>query len=253
MSFYCNCDYDFETGPDLASCGYQIRKQPKRANRIEWEHVMPAYDFGRQRQCWQDGGRRNCRSTDPVFRQAEADLVNLVPSVGEVNGDRSNMRYGMVTNADAFQYGQCQAKVSFDERTFEPPAAVRGDVARTYWYMRDTYGITISRQQQQLFNAWAAQDPVDEWELLRNQRIAAIQGTGNPYVSGDASAPAVPSAPVKRRESIFETTGDSYSCATRKTCGVMASCEEARFHLQQCGNGRLDGDGDGTPCESICR
>lgn len=24
---------------------------------------MPAYDFGRQRQCWQEGGHDNCRST----------------------------------------------------------------------------------------------------------------------------------------------------------------------------------------------
>ncbi|MCM2317822.1 MAG: excalibur calcium-binding domain-containing protein [Pseudomonas sp.] len=33
----------------------------------------------------------------------------------------------------------------------------------------------------------------------------------------------------------------------------MSSCEEARFHLQQCGNSRLDGNSDGVPCESLCR
>ncbi|MCE3028586.1 excalibur calcium-binding domain-containing protein [Salinicola sp. DM10] len=33
----------------------------------------------------------------------------------------------------------------------------------------------------------------------------------------------------------------------------MRSCEEARYHLTQCGNARLDGDGDGTPCEALCR
>lgn len=43
-----------------------------------------------------------------------------------------------------------------------------------------------------------------------------------------------------------------YSCSPRKTCGQMTSCEEARFHLEQCGNGRLDRDKDGIPCESIC-
>jgi hypothetical protein len=48
--------------------------------------------------------------------------------------------------------------------------------------MRDTYGIEISRQQQQLLTAWAHQDPVDEWELERNRRIAAVQGTANAYV-----------------------------------------------------------------------
>jgi deoxyribonuclease-1 len=32
----------------------------------------------------------------------------------------------------------------------------------------------------------------------------------------------------------------------------MSSCAEARYHLEQCGNGRLDRDNDGIPCESIC-
>ncbi|RTR06310.1 endonuclease [Halomonas nitroreducens] len=182
LTFYCQCAFDFEEGPELANCGYEVRKQQERASRIEWEHVVPAYDFGRQRQCWQEGGRDLCRSDDEVFRRAEVDLHNLVPSVGEVNGDRSNLRYGMLTGSDAYQYGQCQAQVSFEVDAFQPPAYVRGDIARTYWYMRDTYGIRISRQQQQLFNAWPNQDPVDRWERERNRWITAIQSNSNPYV-----------------------------------------------------------------------
>ncbi|WP_317450668.1 endonuclease [Phytohalomonas tamaricis] len=90
-TFYCGCTY----GPDLADCDYQVRKQEARASRIEWEHIMPAYDFGRALQCWQDGGRSNCEATSPEFNRAEGDLVNLVPSIGEVNGDRSNLGNGM--------------------------------------------------------------------------------------------------------------------------------------------------------------
>ncbi len=140
---------------------------------------MPAYDFGRQRQCWQQGGRDNCRR---VFRMAEADLHNLVPAIGEVNGDRSNMRFGMV-NSPVHKYGACNVAVSFDERTFQPPPDRCGEIARIYWYMRDTYGIEISRQQQQFFIAWANQNPVDEWERERNRCIAAIQGNGNSYIT----------------------------------------------------------------------
>jgi len=33
----------------------------------------------------------------------------------------------------------------------------------------------------------------------------------------------------------------------------MSSCAEARFHLESCGLTRLDGDGDGVPCEAMCR
>ncbi len=196
---------------------------------------MPAYDFGRQRQCWQDGGRRSCRANDPVFRQGEANLQNLVPSVGEVNGDRSNMRYGMAVRADAYQYGQCQAKVDFPERTFQPPANVRGDIARIYWYMRDTYGIQISRQQQQLFQAWRR----------------AIQDSGNRYVDG-GSSPITEIANAPRRDPFKPQNDSGFNCSTRKIYGQMRSCAEARYHLTQYGNGRLDGDNNGTPCEAIC-
>lgn len=247
-TFYCDCPFDFEAGPNLNACGYEVRKQPPRANRIEWEHVMPAYDFGRQLQCWQDGGRDNCRRTDPMFRMAEADLHNLVPAIGEVNGDRSNMRFAMV-NSPAHEYGACEVAVSFEERSFQPPPHRRGDIARTYWYMRDTYNIQISRQQQQLFTAWANQDPVDEWELERNRRIAAIQGNGNPYVSDEE----LPSGPVPVTKTIFSEPVAEFRCDQRKTCGQMSSCEEAMFNLLQCGNGRLDGNNNGVPCQSICR
>lgn len=43
-----------------------------------------------------------------------------------------------------------------------------------------------------------------------------------------------------------------FSCAGKTKCGEMTSCAEAQFYLNSCGLSRLDGDGDGTPCESIC-
>ena len=46
---------------------------------------------------------------------------------------------------------------------------------------------------------------------------------------------------------------DEFSCGSKTTCGQMSSCEEAKFYLNQCGLSRLDGDKDGTPCESLCR
>ena len=211
---------------------------------------MPAYDFGRQRQCWQEGGRDNCRRTDEVFRLAEADLHNLVPAIGEVNGDRSNMRFAMVNNA-VHEYGACEVAVSFQERSFQPPPHRMGDIARIYWYMHDTYDISISRQQQQLFEAWDRMDAIDEWERERNRRIAAIQGAGNPHVeaiNGGGQLLSQAAEPTFR-----PNTFSAFNCNSSKTCGQMASCEEALFHLQQCGNGRLDGDSDGVPCESICR
>ena len=44
-----------------------------------------------------------------------------------------------------------------------------------------------------------------------------------------------------------------FRCMGKPTCKKMASCEEAYFHLEQCGARRLDRDRDGIPCESICK
>ncbi|MDI3325431.1 endonuclease I family protein [Pontibacterium granulatum] len=183
VSFYCGCDYKKQGKklvPDLDSCGYDPRKNAQRAKRIEWEHVMPAWAFGHQLQCWQDGGRKNCRK-NPDFKQMEADMHNLVPAVGEVNGDRSNFRYGML-EGEHRAYGACDVEIDFKARKAEPAPALRGDIARTYFYMADTYGVRLSKQQRRLFEAWAKQDPVDEWERKRNRLIKERQGNANPYV-----------------------------------------------------------------------
>lgn len=188
LTFYCGCLYNKIDGKlrnDLDSCGYTPRKNARRAARVEWEHVVPAWWLGHQRQCWQNGGRRNCRKTDAIFRKAEADIHNLVPAIGEVNGDRSNYRFGMI-KGEKRAYGQCNFEVDFKQRIAEPNTRIRGDIARTYFYMSDTYNIKISTQQKKLFDVWNRQDPVDEWELERSRRITEITATTNPYVKDEA-------------------------------------------------------------------
>lgn len=42
-------------------------------------------------------------------------------------------------------------------------------------------------------------------------------------------------------------------CGTKRTCTEMTTCEEAIAFLRQCKLARIDGDGDGIPCEKLCR
>lgn len=185
---YCGCKWTWvgKSGGrvDLKSCGYQARKLQIRAERTEWEHIVPAWTFGHQRQCWQNGGREHCVDSDPTFRAMEADLFNLYPSVGEVNGDRSNFNYGMVSGV-APQYGQCTTRIDFQQKAAEPRDEVKGLVARTTFYMFDRYQLSMSRQQQQLLMAWDKQHPVSAWEKERDQRIAQVMGHANPFVTGE--------------------------------------------------------------------
>jgi endonuclease YncB( thermonuclease family) len=45
----------------------------------------------------------------------------------------------------------------------------------------------------------------------------------------------------------------AYHCGAKQYCKQMASCEEAMFYLNQCDMSRLDRDGDGKPCENVCK
>ncbi len=187
-TLYCGCRWEW-TGRsggrvDHASCGYQTRAQATRAARIEWEHIVPASLFGQQRQCWQQGGRSHCKKTDPVFNRMEADLHNLAPSVGEINADRSNYRFGILPGA-SYQHGRCDFKVDFSARVAEPRNAIKGQVARVWFYMHDRYNLNMASQQQQLLMAWHRQYPPSAWELQRDQRISRLMGHSNLFVTGE--------------------------------------------------------------------
>lgn len=45
----------------------------------------------------------------------------------------------------------------------------------------------------------------------------------------------------------------NYSCAPRRYCSQISSCQEAQWYLHNCSWGRkLDRDGDGIACETLC-
>lgn len=182
QTFYCGCSYTDKT-INLKSCGYQVRKDERRANRMEWEHVILAWVLGHQRQCWQKGGRSYCAKNDPVYAKAEGDMHNLVPAIGEINNDRSNYGFSVWTRSIPSTYGQCEMVVDFKGRRVQPPAAVRGKIARISFYMANQYHLRMSPQERRLYCVWAKAYPVDQWEQLRNRRVAAIQGNVNPFVS----------------------------------------------------------------------
>lgn len=46
------------------------------------------------------------------------------------------------------------------------------------------------------------------------------------------------------------TTNASYRCDDRTRCSQMTSCDEAKFFLNNCPGTKMDGNGDGVPCES---
>ena len=196
-SFYCGCKYNYKqikgkekTVVDAVSCGYRPRKNKQRGQFIEWEHVVPAWVFGNTRECWREPicenskgkkfkGRKCCEKTDRLFRIMQADMYNLQPAVGELNADRSNYHYGIIPG-EPREYGNCDFEVQ--GKIAEPKEDIRGDIARTYFYMEHTYGVRISDKQRKLFQVWDKQNPVSEWEKIRAARIEKIQGNKNIFI-----------------------------------------------------------------------
>ena len=195
FTIYCNCQYEGHT-INLKSCGYQVHKDPKRAARLEWEHVVPAEAFGQSFSEWREGSPRcmkhgkkykgrKCAENNPEFARIEADLYNLWPEIGELNGLRNN--YSMeelgAEKAGQGDFGGCRAKIA--DKKFEPMASAKGRVARVYMYMDLTYpgrGI-ISEKNRKLFEAWDKQHPADTWECERAKKIKAVQRNENPILN----------------------------------------------------------------------
>ncbi len=195
-TFYCGCSFERSSRrTSLDGCGLGDYAGQTRADRVEAEHIFPAAQFGQSRRCWREpaafadcrqadgdviSGRDCCQRVDPVFLAAHNDLHNLVPAVGLINGRRSNYNWGMLGGK---RYGSCEMRIDTSIRRVQPPAAVRGDIARVMLYMRDTYDIDLSRQDAQLYVAWNNADPPDAWEIERDRRIRQAQGNGNGYVT----------------------------------------------------------------------
>jgi hypothetical protein len=69
-----------------------------------------------------------------------------------------------------------------------------------------------------------------------------------------ATTPAAPTPQPQSQPRISVPSGGAgFSCGSKRYCRQMSSCAEAQFYLRQCGLTRLDGDGDGVPCETLCR
>lgn len=190
VTLYCGAQYDAQGNVTLPE-GIVI--PIKRANRVEWEHVVPAENFGRAFDEWREGspecvdnrgkafkGRKCAEKVNPEYRLMQADMYNLYPAIGAVNAMRSNFNFQMLPGEES-SFGSCEMKISGNKA--EPPARARGQIARSYLYMQDAYPqYRMSRQQEQLIGAWDKMYPVDQWECIRAKRIEAVQGNENRFV-----------------------------------------------------------------------
>ena len=48
--------------------------------------------------------------------------------------------------------------------------------------MSDKYNIRLSKQERKIMEVWNKQDPVDDWEKIKNKRVLKLQGNINKFI-----------------------------------------------------------------------
>lgn len=191
QTIYCQAGFTDDL-KFIAPAGFESKKYPKRQTKIEFEHLVPAENFGRAiaPTAWNEGhpacvtksgkeykGRRCASKASDEFRRAESDMHNLYAANGAVNALRSNHNFVMMESGKS-SFGSCDMQI--DGNKVQPPEYARGVIARAYMYMEDSYPrYSMSKSQRKLMNAWDKMHPATQEECSRYKIIDRIQGGKN--------------------------------------------------------------------------
>ena len=194
-------------------------------------------------------------------RLAEVDA----PEFGQAYGRRakevlSGLAFGRDAKlevVDHDRYGRTVARVIVGDVDVNREMVRTGAawVYRDYAHRIELYAVESEARRAGL-GLWALpeaeRDPPWQWRR-QHPRDKAHLGMPDPTSQSPPPAPQLapklePGAPPSAapKPAPFE-------CGAKRHCQEMISCEEARFYLTHCGAKRLDGDGNGRPCEALCK
>ena len=150
--------------------------------RLTVEHVYAADWIATHHGC---RNRNECLI--PAYGFAEADLHNLWPAIGAINSSRGDKRFGEIPGGKpTLPPSVADLKCSYKrtkgaDAVVEPRRAVRGDVARSLFYMHVEYGLDLKGMTPML-KRWHVADPPNRNERSRNSRIEKLQGVRNRFI-----------------------------------------------------------------------
>ena len=119
----------------------------------------------------------------PLYEHQQSDLHHLFPARSPINSLRGSNYFGEPDFVMEDRYDPAVSGVDDEGNTvFSPMPERRGDVARVIFYMSLRWGLDIPAHEEETLRAWHEADPVNGWELERNQRIETYQGNRNPFI-----------------------------------------------------------------------
>ena len=117
---------------------------------------------------------------------AGGDLHHLRPADPVVNSTRNNKPYGNVTGGTTVKRSSTGSVAgAYSSTYYEPVDSVKGDVARILMYVYVRWGetnLTDVIQSTSVLLDWMQLDPVDNWEMSRNDIIQSIEGNRNVFI-----------------------------------------------------------------------
>ena len=150
--------------------------------RLTVEHVYAADWIATHHGC---ANRNSC--SVPAYGFAEADLHNLWPAIGALNSSRGDKLFGEIPgNKRALPWGVSDLNCDYERSTgpkavVEPRDSVKGDIARSLFYMRVEYGLPLNGMTPML-KRWHIADPPNAHERWRNRLIEGLQGVRNRFI-----------------------------------------------------------------------
>ncbi len=131
---------------------------------------------------WDSGATWNREHTWPNSKgdasgNGENDIMMLRPTASTENSSRGNKAYG---ESGTFYHPNSESDNAYD---------LRGDVSRILLYVYVRWGNTVSMwgsegviESLDILLKWMQEDPVDTWEMGRNDSVQSITGTRNVFV-----------------------------------------------------------------------
>ena len=168
-------------------------------------------------QCGSYSGEGSCYNREHVLPQSvfssnypmQSDAHFVLPSDGYVNGQRSDLPFGVVNSATWTSTNGSKRgsnlnsgySAGYTGTVFEPIDEFKGDIARALLYFGTRYENQISGWSYVMFNSgtgvnqpvytstflnilltWHLNDPVSAYEIAKNNAVYTFQGNRNPYI-----------------------------------------------------------------------
>lgn len=120
--------------------------------------------------------------------------------------------------------------------------------------------LDVNREQIRQGMAWAYRQYLHDQSLIDDEEKAIQSKVGlwsdpnsiPPWEYRHSKKGQKQNSPMRNISTAIEMPSNN-QCGAKRYCKEMNSCEEAKLYLNQCGLSRLDGDGDGIPCEKLCK